>query len=98
MFLSRNTTLTAATLVAEIGDRRERYPTNEALAAAAGMSPIAVESGKRKVAAFRRACDKRLRRALATLADVTRHHNEWAKDIYRRARQRGFDHAHAIRT
>jgi transposase len=97
LFRSSNTTLTAASLVAHIGDRRERYPTNEALAAAAGMSPVAVESGRRKVASFRRACDKRLRKALATLAESTRHHNRWAKDIYRRARDRGCDHAHAIR-
>jgi transposase len=97
LFLGKNTTLTAASLVAEIGERRERYPTNEALAAAAGMSPVAVESGRRKVAVFRRACDKRLRRAVATLAESTRHHNRWAKEIYRRARERGCDHAHAIR-
>jgi transposase len=82
LFVSPNTTLTAASLVAQIGDQRVRYPTNEALAAAAGMSPVAVESGKRKVASFRRACDKRLRRAFATLAESTRHHNGWAKGIY----------------
>lgn len=98
LFLGKNTTLTAACLVAEIGDTRERYPTNEAMAAdAAGMSPVGVESGKRKVAGFRRACDKRLRKAVATLAESTRHHNPWARDIYLRARARGCDHAHAIR-
>ena len=97
LFVSPKSTLTAASLVAHIGDQRGRYPTNEALAAAAGMSPVAVESGKRKVAVFRRACDKRLRKALATLAESTRHHNGWAKDIYLRARARGCDHAHAIR-
>ncbi len=97
LFRGAKTTLTAASLVAEIGDRRERYPTNEAMAADAGMSPVAIESGKRKVAGFRRACDKRLRKAVATLAESTRHHNPWAKDIYRRARHRGCDHAHAIR-
>jgi transposase len=97
LFRSSKTTLTAACLLAEIGDKRESYPTNEALAADAGMSPVAIESGKRKVAGFRRACDKRLRKAMATLAESTRHHNVWAKDIYRRARARGCEHAHAIR-
>ena len=97
LFVSPNSTLTAASLVAQIGECRERYPTNETLAAAAGMSPVAVESGKRKVASFRRACDKRLRRAFATLAESTRQHHPWAKEIYRRARGRGCDHAHAIR-
>lgn len=38
--------VTAARLVAEIGDDRSRYPTREALAADAGMSPVARESGK----------------------------------------------------
>ena len=97
LFRNPGSTLTAAKLLSEIGDRRERYPTAEALAADAGMCPVAKESGKRKVATFRRACDKRLRDTLATLADSSRQHNPWAKDIYLRARQRGCDHPHAIR-
>jgi transposase len=97
LFRDPRATLTAARLVAEIGDCRGRYPSGEALAADAGMSPVAVESGKRKVATFRRACDKRLRDAVATLADTTRHRHPWAGDVYRRARARGCDHPHAIR-
>jgi transposase len=97
LFRNPDSTLTAAKLLSEIGDRRERYPTAEALAADAGMCPVAKESGKRKVATFRRACDKRLRDTLAILADSSRHHNPWAKDVYLRARQRGCDHPHAIR-
>ena len=97
LFRDPKSTLTAACLLAEIGDKRERYPTGEALAADAGMSPVAIESGRKKVASFRRACDKRLRRAVATLAESTRHHNVWARDVYLRARARGCDHAHAIR-
>jgi hypothetical protein len=68
------------------------------MAADAGMSPVALESGKLRVATFRRACDKRLRFAVATLADTTRHWHPWAKEVYRRARARGQDHPHAIRT
>jgi transposase len=69
-----------------------------ALAADAGMSPVALESGKLRVATFRRACDKRLRLAVATTADSTRHWHPWAEDVYRRARARGQDHPRAIRT
>jgi transposase len=87
----------AATLLAEIGNNRDRYPSAESLAADAGMSPVAVESGKKKTACFRRACDKRLRSAVATLADATRHHHPWARDVYQRARARGADHPHALR-
>jgi len=97
LFRDPKSVVTAARLVAEIGDCRARYPSSEALAADAGMSPVALESGKRKVACFRYACDKRLRDAVSTLADATRHHHPWAKDVYQRAIERGLDHPHAIR-
>jgi len=97
LFKDPKSTITAARLVAEIGDDRGRYPSVEALAADAGMAPVARESGKRKVAAFRWACDKRLREAVACLADSTRHHHPWAREVYARARSRGLDHPHAIR-
>jgi transposase len=98
LFRDRKTAVCPASLIAELGDCRERYPTEAAMAADAGMSPVALESGKLRVATFRRACDKRLRVAVATLADSTRHWHPWARDVYRRARERGQDHPHAIRT
>ncbi len=97
LFKQEKSVITAARLVAEIGDDRSRYPTVEALAADAGMAPVARESGKRKVAAFRWACDKRLRDAVACLADSTRHHHPWARGFYLAARARGLEHPHAIR-
>jgi transposase len=98
LFRDPNSVVTAARLLAEIGDCRLRYPTAEALAADGGMSAVAVESGKRKAAAFRWACDKRLRDALATLANTSRHHNPWAHRLYADALARGHDHQRAIRT
>ncbi len=97
LFKDPRSVVTAARLVAEIGDDRGRYPTQEALAADAGMAPVARESGKRKVATFRWACDKRLRDAVATLADSTRHTHPWARKVYLDARARGLEHPHAIR-
>jgi hypothetical protein len=43
------------------------------------------------------ACDHRLRDAISTPADTSRHHNPCAADIYQRARARGCTHPHAIR-
>jgi transposase len=97
LFKDPKSVVTAARLVAEIGDDRTRYPNAEALAADAGMAPVARESGKRKVASFRWACDKRLRDAVSCLADSTGHHHPWARSVYLRARSRGLDHPHAIR-
>jgi transposase len=97
LFKDPRSVITAARLVAEIGDDRSRYPSAEVLAADAGMAPVARESGKRKVAGFRWACDKRLRDAVSCLADSTRHHHPWARSVYLNARSRGLDHSHAIR-
>ena len=98
LFKDPKSVVCAAALLAEIGDCRARYATAEVLAADAGMTPVAVESGKRKVACFRRGCDHRLRAAVATLADATRHWHPWAADRYATARARGHDHQRAIRT
>src|SRR3954464_5648281 len=96
-FRDPKSVITAAGLLAELGDNRHRYPTRDSLASDAGMAPVAIESGKRRTAAFRWACDKRLRNHLAVLADSSRHHHPWAADIYQRARDRGCDHPHACR-
>jgi transposase len=96
-FRDPKSVLTAAGLLAEIGDNRARYRDADALAADGGQAPVAQESGKRRHASFRWACDKRLRNHLGVLADSTRHWHPWAEDVYRRARERGADHPHAIR-
>ena len=97
LFRDPKTAVCPATILAEMGDCRARYPTTQTLAADGGQAPVAVESGKFKRARFRWACDHRLRDALATMADTSRHHNPWAADIYDRARARGCSHQHAIR-
>jgi transposase len=98
LFRDPKSVVTAARLLAEIGDCRASYPSAEALAADAGMSAVAVESGKRKHAAFRYGCDKRLRDSFATLADSTRHWHPWARRHYLDACARGHDHPRAART
>jgi transposase len=98
LFRDPRSVVTAAELLAEIGDCRNRYPTRDTLAADAGQAAVAVESGKRKTASFRWGCNKRLRGAFCTLADSTRHWHPWAQDRYAAARARGHQHPRALRT
>ena len=63
---SADSVITAAELLAEIGDCRARYPDRDALAGDAGQAAVAIESGKRKTACFRWGCNKRLRVAFCT--------------------------------
>jgi transposase len=93
----RTGTINAAQILAELGDDRLRFPTEDQLAAEAGVAPVTYTSGKHRGVAFRFACNKRLRQALTTWADNSRHGHPWAADIYRKARARGCDHPHAIR-
>lgn len=87
----------AAQILAELGSVRERFDSDEHLAAEAGVTPVTYASGKHKAVVFRWACNHRLRKALTTLADNSRHASAWAAAIYAKARTRGCDHPHAIR-
>jgi transposase len=97
MSLPRVGRINAAQILAELGDVRERFQTEEQLAAEAGICPVTYESGKSRGVGFRWACNHRLRRAITTWADNSRHASPWAADIYARARARGCDHPHAVR-
>lgn len=87
----------AAQLLAELGDDRGRFASEDHLAAEAGVAPVTRASGKSRVVTFRWACNKRLRRAVVCFADNSRHESAWAAGVYRRARARGCDHPHATR-
>lgn len=95
--LFRSGRICAAQLLAELGDDRARFVSGDHLAAEGGGAPVTRESGKHRAVTFRWACNMRLRHALVTLADTTRHTHPWARDVYQRARARGCEHAHAIR-
>lgn len=95
--LPRAGTVRAATLLAEVGDCRARYPDAQSLAAAAGVAPSTRQSGKYLNVGFRRGCNKQLRAALVDWAQDTPRANAWARDTYDRARTRGCRHPHAAR-
>src|ERR1039458_9225366 len=95
--LPRSGCVRAATLLAEIGDCRARFPSPESLAALAGAVPSTRRSGKHLAVTFRWACDKKLRNAIIDFAQDTPRANPWAAAIYRRHRARGHTHPHASR-
>ena len=96
LFKDPSSAITAATMLAEMGDCRERYPTKQALAADGGQSPVAVESGKSKPARPRERAiasakrDRHAREQQPPAQPVGRGHLQ-ARDRTRR------HHPHAIR-
>ncbi len=87
----------AAQILAELGSVRERFDSDEHLAAEAGVAPLTYQSGKSKAVTFRWACNHRLRQALTCMANNSRHASAWAAHVYASARDRGCDHPHAVR-
>ncbi|MEU7814322.1 IS110 family transposase [Pseudonocardia sp. NPDC049154] len=86
----------AAQIRAELAEP-DAYTGPDAIAALAGLVPVTRASGKHRSVGFRWACNKRLRVALTTFADNSRHQSPWAAEVYRRAIASGKDHPHAIR-
>ncbi len=95
--LPRSGQINAAQMLAEWGDVRQAYDGPDSVAALAGVTPVTKESGKYRAVHFRWACNKRLRVAITTFADNSRHASPWAANVYNQARARGHDHPHAIR-
>jgi transposase len=95
--LPRSGTVRAATLLAEIGDCRARFPDAESLACLAGVVPSTRSSGRHRGVTFRWTADKRLREALCDFAGDTMRANPWADHRYRELRAAGKQHPHAER-
>lgn len=87
----------AAQILAELGDVRERFQTEDQLAAEAGVCPVTHASGKSRGLVFRWACNHRLPQAIICFADNSRHASARAADIYDRAKARGCTHQHPAR-
>lgn len=95
--LPRCATVRAATLLAEIGDCRARFPDPESLCCLAGVAPSTRASGRHRAVTFRWSADKKLRDALCDFAGDSWRSNEWAAHRYRELRANGKSHPHAER-
>jgi transposase len=95
--LPRCGTVRAATMLAEIGDCRARFPDADSLACLAGVAPSTRASGRHRAVTFRWASNTRLRNALCSFAGDSRNGNEWAAHRYHRLRAEGKRHPHAER-
>jgi transposase len=95
--LPRSGTIRAATLLAEIGDCRARFPDAESLACLAGVAPSTRASGRHHAVTFRWSADKKLRDAICDFAGDSWRGNVWAEHRYRQLRADGKRHPHAER-
>lgn len=90
-------TILAATLLAEIGEDRERFPDAAMLLAEAGLAPITRQSGKTRRVRFRRAASHRLRQACTWWAFGSIKESDWARQVYEGNRASGQRQYRALR-
>jgi transposase len=89
--------LTAARLLAWIGDNRKRFPSPEVLQAVAGTVPVTRRSGKQHSVEFRTACCHPLRKAMDDFARLSVKKSGWARAYYYEQKARGRKPARAYR-
>ena len=89
--------LTAARLLAWIGDDRDRFPTVNVLQATAGTVPVTRRSGKSKSVEFRTACSHKIRKAVDDLSRQSVKKSNWARAYYDAQIERGHGAARAYR-
>jgi transposase len=89
--------LTAARLLAWVGDDRSRFPSASVLQAVAGTGPVTRKSGKARSVEFRQACSHPLRKAVDDLARQSLKYSNWARAYFNSQIARGHSHARAYR-
>lgn len=89
--------LTAARLLAWIGDDRNRFSSASALQAVAGTVPVTRRSGKGHTVEFRTACSHKLRKAVDNLARQSVKHSDWARAYFNSQIARGHGEVRAYR-
>lgn len=89
--------LTAARLLAYIGDNRLAFPSYQVLQATAGTVPITRQSGKQTLVQFRWACSKPLRKAVIDLARNSLRDSGWARSYFYSQKALGHSDTRAYR-
>ncbi len=89
--------VTAAIMLAEMGEDRARFPTADVLLAETGTAPVTRSSGRSRTVRFRYAANKRMRHAIDWWTFVAVRENAWAHEAYQQARDRGQLHNRALR-
>jgi transposase len=87
----------APRLLSELGSNRRVFASAEALQNYAGTSPVTRQSGRSRVVAVRRACNKTLRATVHLWADLSRKTCVWAEAYYQKKRADGMAHVAATR-
>ena len=89
--------IVAATLIAEMGDDRSRFPEAAVLLAETGLAPVTKASGRTRQVRFRYAANRRMRHVIDWWTFVASREDPWSKAVYDQSRARGQGKYRALR-
>jgi transposase len=87
----------AASLIGQFSEREEFFATANILQNYGGTTPITIQSGKKRIVVFRKACNKFLRYTFHNLAFASLRTVNWAREFYDKQKAKGKSHSLALR-
>jgi transposase len=89
--------IVAATLISEMGEDRNRFPSVDVLLAETGLAPVTKASGRTRQVRFRYAANRRMRHVIDWWVFVAAREDPWSKIVYETSRARGQGKYRALR-
>lgn len=87
----------AASLIGQLSERDQFFSTPNILQNYGGTTPVTIQSGKKRIVVFRKACNKFLRYTFHNLAFASLRTVKWAREFYDNQKAKGKSHSLALR-
>lgn len=87
----------AASLIGQLSEQRQFFNEANVLQCYGGTAPVTIQSGKKRIVVYRRACNKFLRYTLHLIAFCSLKQVAWARKFYDNQKAKGKSHSLALR-
>jgi len=87
----------AASLIGQLSEQTEFFTTANVLQCYGGTAPVTIQSGKKRIVVYRKACNKFLRHTFQLIAFASLKPVAWAREFYDKQKSKGKSHSLALR-
>ena len=87
----------AASLIGQLSEQQDFFKSANVLQCYGGTAPVTIQSGKKRIVVYRRACNKFLRYTLHLIAFASLRTVTWAREFYDNQKAKGKSHSLALR-
>jgi transposase len=87
----------AAALIGQLSEQEAFFNTANVLQCYGGTAPVTIQSGKKRIVVYRKACNKFLRHTFHFIAFASLKTTTWAREFYDKQKATGKSHSLALR-